>query len=206
LTGPGIGLLARLLAPGLFGAELVDTGQSLPLHPEEEQLVADAAEKRRRDFALGRTCAHAALAQLAQRSGPLLRGQDGAPCWPAGLAGSITHTRGYAAALVARAADFSGLGVDAERIGGVTRDLWPRLFDADERNYLAQRSDADRAATILFCAKEACHKAGRERVLSFHDLQVRLADDGFAARRGAEQFQGRFVSDRDLMLVVAWRL
>jgi 4'-phosphopantetheinyl transferase EntD len=206
LTGPRIGLLAQLLAPGLFGAELVDTGQSLPLHPEEEQLIAGAAQKRRRDFALGRACAHVALAQLTQRSAPLLKGDDGAPCWPAGLAGSITHTQGYAAALVARTSDFSGLGVDAERIGGVTRDLWPRLFNADERDWLAQRSDADRAATILFCAKEACHKAGRERVLSFHDLQVRVAEDVFAARRGAQEFQGRFVSDDDLMLAVAWRL
>jgi len=205
-TGPKTGLLAQLLAPGLFGAELVDTGQSLPLHPQEEQLVAHAAPKRRRDFAMGRTCAHAALAQVTQDRGPLPKGEDGAPCWPTGVVGSITHTNGYAAALVAREADFSGLGVDAERIGGVTRDLWPRLFHADELDYLAQRSDADCAATILFCAKEACHKAGRERILSFHDLQVRLADDAFAARRGAEEFQGRFVSDGDLMLVVAWRL
>jgi 4'-phosphopantetheinyl transferase EntD len=205
LTGRKAGLLTRLLMPGLFGAELLDAGQALPLHPEEERLVAGAAQKRQRDFALGRTCAHAALAQLTPDSGPLLKAADGAPCWPAGLVGSITHTEGYAAALVARLADFSGLGVDAEHIGGVTRDLWPRLFQGDEREYLAQQPDTDRAATILFCAKEACHKAGRERILSFQDLHVRLAGDCLTARRGAEEFQGRFICDRDLMLVVAWR-
>jgi 4'-phosphopantetheinyl transferase EntD len=209
LTGPKIGqkigLLARLLAPGLFGAELYDTGQLLPLHPEEEQLVAGAAEKSRRDFALGRTSAHAALAELKRDSGPILRADNGAPCWPAGVIGSITHTRGYAAALVARAADFSGLGVDAERTGGVTPDLWPRLFGPDERDYLAQQSDTGRAATILFCAKEACHKAGTERVLRFHDFHVTLADGSFSGRRQDQAFRGRFAMAGDLVLTVAWR-
>jgi 4'-phosphopantetheinyl transferase EntD len=197
--------MAQILTPGLFGAELYDTGQSLPLHPAEERHVAGAAEKRRRDFALGRACAHLVLAQLKCDSGPILKGENGAARWLAGLVGSITHTRGYAAALVAQAADFSGLGVDAERTGGVTPDLWPRLFVPGEREYLSGQRDADRAATILFSAKEACHKAGCERALRFHDLHVALADGCFIARRGTEEFQGRFASDGDLVLAAAWR-
>jgi 4'-phosphopantetheinyl transferase EntD len=199
------GLIAQLLVPGLFGAELYDLAQPLPLHPEEEQYVAGAASKRRRDFALGRACAHAALAQLDRDTGPIARTEEGAPVWPAGLAGSITHTDGYAAALVARAADFAGLGVDAERVGGVTPDLWSRLFNIGERETLARQADPARAATLIFSAKEACHKAGRERVLCFHDLQVALADDSFTARRGGENFQGRFAVEKGLVLVLAWR-
>lgn len=197
--------MAKVLTPGLYGAELFDLGQELPLHPEEEPIVDGAAPKRRRDFALGRACAHAALAGLDLDKGPIMRGGNGAPSWPAGLVGSITHTSGYAAALVARAADFAGLGVDAELVGGVTRELWPRLFDAGEQDFLAYRTDSARAATLLFSAKEACHKAGREPVLHFHDLHVQLADDGFTARRGGEEFQGRFVAGRAVALVVAWR-
>jgi len=198
-------LMAKVLMPGLFGAELYDTGQALPLHPEEARLVAGAAEKRQRDFALGRACAHAALAQLDRDKGPIARTGNGAPLWPAGLVGSITHTPGYAAALVARAADFAGLGVDAELVGGVTRELWPRLFDAGEQDFLMRHPDSARAATLLFSAKEACHKAGREPVLHFHALQIRLADDSFTARRGGEEFHGRFAAGRALALVVAWR-
>jgi len=110
--------MAKVLMPGLYGAELFDLGQELPLHPEEERIVAGAALKRRRDFTLGRACAHAALAELDLDKGPIARAGNGAPVWPAGLVGSITHTPGYAAALVARAADFAGLGVDAELVGG----------------------------------------------------------------------------------------
>jgi 4'-phosphopantetheinyl transferase EntD len=201
LSGP----LASILAPGLFGAELYDEGQALSLHPDEERAVAGAVEKRRREFALGRTCAHAALAQLNRDAGSIARADDGAPVWPAGIAGSITHTQGYAAAVVAAAADFTGLGVDAERIGGVTQNLWPRLFNTGERDELARQSDPSRLATILFSAKEACHKAGRERVLRFHDLHVILGEDTFTARRGAETFQGRYAVQDDLVVTTAWR-
>lgn len=198
-------LLASILAPGLFGAELFEQGQALPLHPEEGRAVAGAAEKRRRDFALGRTCAHAALAQMNRDGGPIARADNGAPVWPAGIVGSITHTQGYAAAVVAAAADFAGLGVDAERIGGITQDLWPRLFDAGERDGLARHPDPSGLAAILFSAKEACHKAGRERVLRFHDLQVVLDESGFTARRGAEVFEGRSAVQGDLVVTVARR-
>jgi len=197
--------MAQLLAPGLSGAERYDHGQSLPLHPDEERLVAGAAQKRRRDFALGRACAHAALAQAGCDMGPIGRAPDGAPIWPAGLVGSITHTQGYAAALVARAADFAGLGVDTERLGGVTPDLWPRLFTAGEQDYLAQQPDPGRAATIMFTVKEACHKAGGQRVLRFHDFQVTLSGDGFVAHRQGQEFQGRFAVDEGLVLTLAWR-
>lgn len=196
----------RLLTRGLAGAELVDHGQPLPLHPDEERHVAGAAPKRRRDFALGRACAHAALAQAGCDKGPVGRTEDGAPIWPSGLVGSITHTQGYAAALVGRAADFAGLGVDAERMGGVTAELWPRLFTPDEQDYLARQSDQVRAATIMFTIKEACHKAGGRRVLRFQDFQVALAGDGFSVHRQDQEFQGRFAAEKDLVLTLAWRL
>jgi 4'-phosphopantetheinyl transferase EntD len=197
--------MAKVLTPGLYGAELFDLGQELPLHPEEERIVAGAAPKRRRDFALGRTCAHAALVRINRDAWPIMRADDGAPVWPAGIVGSITHTEGYAAAIVATAADFAGLGVDAELVGGVTRELWPRLFDIGEQDFLMRHPDPARAATLLFSAKEACHKAGREPVLHFHALQIRLAQEGFTACRGGEEFQGRFAAGRAVALTVAWR-
>jgi 4'-phosphopantetheinyl transferase EntD len=197
-------LLASVLVPGLVGAELHDHGQALALDPQEARLVAGAAEKRRRDFALGRACAHAALAKMGRDEGPIAKADNGAPLWPAGLVGSITHTHGYAAALAARAGDFAGLGVDAERIGGVTEDLWLRLFDAGERAHLARIPDPAALATLFFSAKEACHKAGRQSVLRFHDFHVVLADKRFTARCGEQEFEGRHVLAGGLVLTAAW--
>jgi 4'-phosphopantetheinyl transferase EntD len=45
---------------------------------------------------------------------PILRGYRGAPRWPTGIAGSITHCAGYCAAAVARTKDLAAIGLDAE--------------------------------------------------------------------------------------------
>ncbi|GIR37699.1 MAG: hypothetical protein CM15mP49_30840 [Actinomycetota bacterium] len=41
-------------------------------------------------------------------------GNKGEPIWPSGVVGSITHSRGYAAAAVAKQSDVHSLGLDAE--------------------------------------------------------------------------------------------
>ena len=143
---------------------------------------------------------------MGRDEGPIAKADNGAPLWPAGLVGSITHTQGYAAALAARAGDFAGLGVDAERIGGVTEDLWPRLFDAGERG----RSRAGRRTppSLPRCCsapRKPVTRRGGESVLRFHDLHVVLADKRFTARCGEQQFEGRYAVARRLMLTAAWR-
>lgn len=202
-----MGLVAGLLAPGIFGADLEDAGQPLALHPEEEIFVAGAAPKRRRDFVLGRACARAALAGLGHGGAVIGQGEGGVPLWPAGIVGSITHTSFYAAALAAEARLFSGVGVDAERVGGVTEELWPRLFDAAERDRLMELDGASRAilATVIFSAKEACYKAwALKGALVFRDIHVAPEEGGFTATRSSETLRGRTVVEGDLVLTAAW--
>ena len=198
-----MGLLSGLLAPGIFGAEIEDMGQQVPLHPQEEVLVAKAAPKRRRDFALGRACARAALSDLGQPDAVIGQGENGAPLWPAGVVGSITHTKGYAAALVAKVQQARGLGVDAERVGGVTQNLWPRLFDTDECGRLAMLDDPQQHifATLFFSAKEAVYKAsGTATALPFRAIRIMPEESGFTAVWSGEIFRGRYVLREDLMV------
>src|SRR5471032_2003280 len=202
-----MGLVARVLAPGIFGAEMEDAGQTLTPNPEEEIFVARAAPKRQRDFVLGRTCARAALAGLGHGDAVIGQGEGGAPLWPAGIVGSITHTSGYAAALAAEARLFSGIGVDAERVGGVTQDLWPRLFDAAERDYLMGLGGESRAvmATLFFSAKETAYKAWRMRgALVFRDIRIAPEEGGFTATRSDETLRGRYAVEGDMILTAAW--
>ncbi|HEY0265490.1 MAG TPA: 4'-phosphopantetheinyl transferase superfamily protein [Rhizomicrobium sp.] len=191
--------MARLLSPGLFGAEVVDRGQDAPLDPAEAVHVAKAGESRRRDFALGRACARAALAGLGHGDAVISIGAGGAPVWPPGIVGSITHTRGYAAALAADEGLFRALGLDAERIGGVAENLFPRLFTPQERAGLAALDGAARAetATLFFSAKEAFFKTGLAGTrLSFHDIAVARTRDGFLANG----HPGRFAVGNGLLL------
>lgn len=198
-------MIASLLPAGLFGAESRDTGQALRLHPQEETCVARAGEKRRRDFMMGRSCARAAMARLGHGDVAIGVGADGAPQWPAAVVGSITHTAGYAAAVAGDAGSFSGAGVDAERIGGVTPKLWPRLFNVAEQAALAARSDADETATLLFSAKEAAFKAWRLKgALTFRDIAIDLQDGTFIADHAGKRLSGRYSAEAGLVLTLAW--
>ncbi len=200
-------LLARVLVPDLCGAEMEDLGQPALLLPTEEVLVEKAAPKRKRDFALGRVCARAALETLGHGRAAIGRSASGAPLWPEGITGSITHTHGYAAALVGEKRHFSGIGVDAERVGGVTQDLWPRLFNPKERDYLMRLDEKDRlvVATLIFSAKETCFKAwGGVGPLAFREIHVTPEKESFTAVRAGESLQGRYAVEGDLMLTAAW--
>jgi 4'-phosphopantetheinyl transferase EntD len=200
-------LLSRILGAGLFSAELEDVGQPVFLPPEEETLVAKAAGKRRRDFALGRACARAALEQLGHGNAVIGKCDDGAPHWPQGVVGSITHATGYAAALVGQASLFSGIGVDAERLDGVTEALWPRLFDGKECAHLSSLDGTARslAATLFFSAKESCYKAWAIKgALPFRDIHIVPHPDAFTAAWSGKNLQGRYAVEGDLIVTAAW--
>jgi 4'-phosphopantetheinyl transferase EntD len=198
------GLVARLLAPGLFGAEIWDEGQAIAIHPGEEVHVAGSAEKRRRDFALGRACARAALAKIGHGEAVIAKSEDGAPLWPPGIVGSITHTDGYAAALVGESRNFAGIGIDAEQAGGVTQDLWPRLFSAGEHEALRSHADPLLAATLFFSAKEASYKAWAVKgAMAFRAIEITLEGSGFVAARTDARLSGHFAVEKGLALVAA---
>ncbi|GGV06898.1 hypothetical protein GCM10010275_53570 [Streptomyces litmocidini] len=140
-----------------------DDGPRPPwLFAEEEALMARAAPGRRREFATARLCAHRALAGLGVAAAPLLRGRRGAPAWPAGTVGSITHCAGYRGAAVASAAGFLGLGIDAEPHAPLPSGVREEVVFGPERARLrelaARRPDIawDR---LLFSAKESVYKA-----------------------------------------------
>jgi 4'-phosphopantetheinyl transferase EntD len=72
------------------------------LFPEEEAVIARAVPKRRQEFTTARHCARTALATLGAPPAPILPGEMGAPTWPPGYVGTMTHCAGYRAAAIAR--------------------------------------------------------------------------------------------------------
>lgn len=98
-------MLEQILPPRVAVAESFGDLPDAKLLPEEEAIIARAVPRRRREFAAGRWCARAALAQLGEPPVPILRGPQNEPQWPAGIAGSITHCAGYRAAAAARTAE-----------------------------------------------------------------------------------------------------
>jgi 4'-phosphopantetheinyl transferase EntD len=120
-----------------------------------------ASPKRVHDFRRGRACAHGALEAIGHSVRTIPVGSCGAPVWPQGCVGSITHTAAYAGAVAATLDVYSALGIDAEDVDAVSPELWPTLFTQSELRCLAaMRADARAArAALLFSAKESIYKA-----------------------------------------------
>lgn len=160
------------------------------LFAAEEAMIAKAVEKRRREFAGGRGCAHRALERLGATPGPILGGKRGEPIWPPGVVGSITHCKGYRGSAVARRTDLVAIGIDAEPHAPLPEGLIADVARPEERGPLAELTRAEPGVhwdRLLFSAKEAVYKAWyplTERWLGFEDAVLGFDPDrrSFVAR------------------------
>lgn len=175
----GGALIERLLPPGVATA-VAHGDPDIPeeLLPGEEERVHRSVPARRREYATARRCARTALAALGLPEPPLPAGPSGAPRWPVGVVGSITHCEGYRAAAVARTTGTAALGIDAERHLPLPGGALGHIADDAERACLARLAQ-DRPGvcwdTVLFSAKEAVYKAWHPhfpRKLSFADASL----------------------------------
>ena len=144
--------------------------------------------KRQAEYLAGRLCAREALHQLCGQALVPGRDEDGVPLWPAGTVGSITHGAGRAAAMVALARDWRGLGIDLEKhlsTERAARLAGEILTPAELQRAAGLDPEAfARRVTLTFSLKESLFKALYPLVLTrfyFHDAEL-LAVDGATAR------------------------
>jgi 4'-phosphopantetheinyl transferase EntD len=185
------------------------------LFPEEEAAVGRAVDRRRREFVTARACARRALEQLGLPVQPIPSGNRGAPQWPSGVVGSITHCEGYRACAVGRREDVATVGIDAEPNlplpDGVLGDI-ALPEEMSRLRVLAGELPELRWDRLLFSIKESVYKAWfplTERWLGFEDAAVEIdPEGGFSARLlvpGPETlngFRGRWLH-RDGILAAA---
>lgn len=208
-------MIKEILPPDVKSAEAFNDLLPSPLFAEEEALLTHSVDKRRREFATARACARRALGELGLPPTAILPGKRGAPQWPVGVVGSMTHCGGYRAAAVARAEDVTAIGIDAEPALPLPDGVLGMITSSEERALLS--SLADVAPTVCwdrltFCAKEAVYKAWfplTKRWLGFKDVFVEIDRDGtFIARllltdpHVVDGFTGRWLV-RDGLLLVA---
>ncbi|WP_170318773.1 4'-phosphopantetheinyl transferase superfamily protein [Allorhizocola rhizosphaerae] len=210
--------MASLLPPTATVVEAFDDTVPAPLFAQEEEQVARAVDKRRREFATGRRCAREALAAHGFAPAPLLTGERGQPMWPTGMVGSITHCLGYRAAVVARSCDVAAVGIDAEPHQPLPDGVLETVALPSELARLRRLADTDPGICwdrVLFSAKESVYKAWypvARRWLDFAEADVVFApaQTGFTAtvlidapRHGEgvlSRFDGRFAVSAGLVL------
>jgi 4'-phosphopantetheinyl transferase EntD len=214
--------LREILPPGAVAVELEAPDRSQDrLYAGELELIADAVESRRREFTDGRACARRALSVIGLSPVAILAARDGAPIWPEGVVGSISHKRHYRAAAVARSSDLLGLGIDAELNEPLPDRVLGSIADSDELQDVERlHATCDQIAwdRLLFSAKEAVVKATQPLGLGRADFRastVRLhtAGNTFEATPAFSStatghgtiptVTGRWLARPDLLLVVA---
>ncbi len=151
------------------------------LYAEERAPMSALAPVRRREFAAGRNAARRALAQLGALGAPLLRhGDDRDIVWPAGITGSISHTKGLVAVACARIVPgVQSVGLDVEQAGPLGDDIVTTICRPEELDALLPEppplpSDWPR---LLFAIKEAAYKAwfpATRREISFQQMRIML--------------------------------
>jgi len=199
-------------------AEAFEDALDEPLHPEEEEVLRRAVAKRRNEFRTARACARRALGDLGVvRRPPLVPGHRGAPTWPPGLVGSMTHCVGYAAAAVARVERALSVGIDAEPDLPLPDGVLAAVALPEEVEHLEGLLRARPGTAwdrLLFSAKESVYKAWfplTQRWLGFEQARVRLDPGGtFTAtllvpgpRVGGQEvtdFSGRWTAGRGLVV------
>ncbi|QFR01398.1 4'-phosphopantetheinyl transferase superfamily protein [Streptomyces phaeolivaceus] len=168
--------------------------EGIELYPEEEAVVARAVAKRRREFTVVRACARRAMEKLGVAPRAIVPGDRGAPGWPDGLTGSMTHCEGFAAAALVRVGDLASLGVDAEPHDALPEGVLTAIALPAEEIRL-RRLTADHPSVhwdrLLFSAKESVYKAwfpltGRWLDFSEADIEVTVDPGGRSGALRAE--------------------
>lgn len=173
------------------------------LSPEEEALLRGAkSELYRRNFRLGRAAAREALYSLGfSEIVPVVRNQTGAPEWPKGFIGSISHKDGIGVAAVGKTDGIKMLGIDLECITGSNSRIKDRIKDrvAHERELPFLESQGDIGVIMLFSAKEALYKAlspVHRRFIGFKDVWLDWSekDNLFTAHPASKEVEYLFSS------------
>ncbi|MBT2341852.1 MULTISPECIES: 4'-phosphopantetheinyl transferase family protein [Pseudomonas] len=183
--------------------------------------IQRSVAKRQAEFLAGRICARAALQRLDGRPCVPAIGEDRAPVWPAHISGSITHSNGRAAAIVAGKAHWRGLGMDLESLLEPERAerLCGEILTPPELLRMAALPRDDRAllVTLTFSVKESLFKAlypivgqrfyfEHAEVLEWASggqVRLRLLTDLSAEWRHGSELQAQFaVRDGQLLSLV----
>ncbi|MFJ4068340.1 4'-phosphopantetheinyl transferase [Pseudomonas sp. NPDC089996] len=144
--------------------------------------------KRQAEYLAGRVCARAALQRLDGRDYVPGTHEDRSPIWPAGIHGSITHGKGWAAAVVAADGACRSLGLDQEALLDDERAerLMGEILTPAECERL-DRSQLGLTVTLTFSLKESLFKAlyplTRQRFYFEHAEVLAWSADGLARLR-----------------------
>jgi enterobactin synthetase component D len=159
--------IARVAMPLNLVSHMLEFVPDESLPPD----ICGAALKRRLNFIGGRFCAESALERIGFAGAVVQRDALGAPIWPDGTVGSITHTDQFAYAVVSRSVQTGNVGIDSEDIfsDSVLTDVRSMCCTGNENLNLFNSTNSNVVGTIIFSVKESLYK-------SIHPIVKRFVD------------------------------
>jgi 4'-phosphopantetheinyl transferase EntD len=126
--------------------------------------VARSVAGRQAEFFFGRACAKEALGAMGIPDVAVPIGKNREPVWPIRVVGSISHNAMFAAAIVAPASAYRGIGIDIEAVppSAALDSILATVVSRTELALLQSQSCHSRLALLLtavFSAKESFFKA-----------------------------------------------
>jgi 4'-phosphopantetheinyl transferase EntD len=171
--------------PGIMiGHRLISPGDEHALLPAESPAFASSVIKVRRASGAARLVARELLSRLGHSECALPRAPSGAPVWPAGIVGSLSHDSRVAVAAVGSCRDIGAIGIDIEPAECLPTDLLDTVATPRERLELDHDPYRGR---LLFAAKEAVYKALYpldHTFLEHHDVEIDFANRKALTRNG----------------------
>jgi len=157
-----------------------------------------ASLTRRAEYLAGRYLAQQLMQQVGYRKVQLLSDLRGAPIWPSGVFGSISHTHEMAVCAL-HTSSFIGIDVENMITAEEAQNLSPIILTRQETRYFRQQSlPFNNLLTIAFSAKESAYKAlsHRHTIHDFHTLQLTSLDPVkhiFHCQVDREMYCGRYI-------------
>jgi len=153
------------LIDDLFGGD-VRCAEAIPeladnaMYPEEYEYIRRAVPSRRAEFATARLLARQELVAMGLAPSPFVPGRGGAPKWPDGVVGSISHTNDYCAIVVARIGRLCSLGLDIETLRPLDPLLHTSILTKREQAWIGNQAKLSKndCTLLFFSAKEAFYK------------------------------------------------
>ena len=183
----------QTITPPPVAASVVAVDGSHRPFAEEAEAVQHAILSRQNEFSAGRAAARGALVQLGAQPVAIPRGEDRRPLWPDGIVGSISHTKGYAAAAVGLEAEVVGLGLDIEDATPLKPELYRKILTPEEQELRQATPLVGQAprCKLTFVTKEALFKSIypiTRQFFGFQEASVVLNSDG--------SWRASFIHDR----------
>lgn len=179
--------------------------------PAPEQL-RQALHKRRAEYLASRFSVQQALATFGIDGFILTNSAARAPVWPAGLGGSLSHSRNRVCALLTRDKDRL-VGIDCEQVmaGTTAREMAEMIVNpAEQQRLMALDRPFHQALTAVFSVKESLYKAlwpylGQFMEFSDADVVAVSADCRQMRLRLTRNWSETFYQGREFQARLVWQ-